>query len=217
MAQIFRPGADVLVRLLLVAIPLAPFVLAGSLYAFAASPYHTGQGVTVEQTVPFSHQHHVGELKIDCRFCHATVETSRFAGMPSTQTCMTCHSQVWTNAPMLAPVRESLAIGQPLHWARVNRLPDYVYFDHSVHLAKGVACESCHGPVHEMALTRQARTLTMGFCIDCHRNPGPRLREQGTLFDTIALPVNSLSEARRYMAAYQVHTKHLTDCAVCHR
>ena len=218
MAQLFRPGADVLARLLLVALPLAPFLLAGSFYVYAASPYHTGQGVTAEQPVPFSHQHHVGELGVDCRFCHATVETSRFAGMPSTRTCMSCHSQIWTNAQMLEPVRESLATGAPLRWARVNRLPDYVYFDHSVHVAKGVACASCHGPVHEMALMRQAEPLTMKFCLDCHRDPGPRLGERAQVFDTALRPApNGLAEARRYLAAYGVHPQHLTDCAVCHR
>jgi hypothetical protein len=218
MAQLFRPGADVLLRLILVAFVVAPFTLVGAFYVYAASPYHTGRGVTVEQPVPFSHQHHVGDLGIDCRFCHASVETSRFAGMPSTRTCMTCHSQIWTNAPMLAPVRDSLAKGTPLHWARVNHLPDYVYFDHSVHVAKGVACVTCHGPVNEMALMRQEKPLTMGFCLDCHRDPGRRLGPKALVFDTaLATPDNGLVAARAYVRTYGVHTRNMTDCSVCHR
>ena len=131
---------------------------------------------TVEQPVPFSHQHHVGGLGIDCRFCHTTVETSGNAGMPPTYTCMTCHSQIWTNAAILAPVRDSLASNTPIAWHRINDLPDYVYFNHTIHIAKGVGCAECHGQVDQMPLLHKVHGFTMGFCVDCHANPGSRLR-----------------------------------------
>jgi hypothetical protein len=218
MAQLFRPGADVAVRWALVALLAFPFVLVASLYVWAGSPYRTGQDRTIDQAVPFSHQHHVGELGIDCRFCHETVETARFAGLPPTHTCMTCHSQIWTNAAMLAPVRESLVDGKPLVWTRINNLPDYVYFDHSVHIAKGVGCASCHGPVALMPLMRQAAPLTMGWCLDCHRNPGPNLRPRSAIFDTLWKPTGDpVARGRALMAAYHVDTRGLTDCSTCHR
>lgn len=221
MAQLFRPGADVALRLALIALVCAPFLLVGALYAFARSPYHTGQDETVEQLVPFSHQHHAGELKIDCRYCHTGVETGRIATIPPTSTCMTCHSQIFTNAEMLRPVRESLAKGAALPWVRVNNLPDYVYFDHSVHVAKGVGCVECHGRVDQMPLTRQVAPLTMGFCLDCHRNPGAHLRPLAAEFDmTWTAPKDAAARrslAERLMAVHRVHTQGLTDCSTCHR
>ncbi|HEY3887453.1 MAG TPA: cytochrome c3 family protein [Caulobacteraceae bacterium] len=218
MAQLFGPGADVVARIVLVALVVTPFLIVGSLYVWAGSPYHTRAGETVAQPILFSHAHHVGELGLDCRFCHASVETGRFAGMPATEVCMTCHSQIWTNAPMLAPIRESLAKDQPIQWVRVNNLPDYVYFDHSVHVAKGVPCEACHGRVADMPLMRQAAPLTMGWCLDCHRNPGPNLRPREAEFDTRWTGVGDPAKrAAALMAAYHVSTAGLTDCATCHR
>ena len=221
MAQLFRPGADVVFRLVICGLVLTPFLLVGGLYAFARSPYRTGQHEVVEQLVPFSHQHHAGELGIDCRYCHTGVETGRMAGIPPTTTCMTCHSQIWTNAALLAPVRESLAENKPLPWVRVNQLPDYVYFDHSVHVAKGVGCMECHGRVDRMALTRQVQPLTMAFCLDCHRNPGPRLRPTEAEFDMGWTPPAKAGDrsalAAKLMALHKVHTAGLTDCATCHR
>ncbi len=126
---------------------------------------------TVQQPVPFSHEHHVSGLGIDCRFCHTSVTTSSNAGLPPTYTCMTCHSQIWTNAQMLAPVRDSLARNEPIHWHRVYDLPDYVFFNHSIHITKGVGCASCHGEVNRMPLTYKAVSLEMTFCIDCHQIP----------------------------------------------
>ena len=221
MAQLFRPGADVALRLAILAAVCAPFLIVGGLYAFAASPYHTGQNEVVQQPIPFSHQHHVGDLKIDCRYCHTGVETQRHAGLPPTSTCMTCHSQVWTNAAVLAPVRESLAKGAPIAWARVNRLPDYVYFDHSIHVAKGVGCAECHGRIDRMALTRQDSPLTMGFCLDCHRDPAPHLRPAAAEFDMAwkppAEPAERVALAARLAAINRVHAQGLTDCSTCHR
>ncbi|HUZ12613.1 MAG TPA: cytochrome c3 family protein [Caulobacteraceae bacterium] len=194
-----------------------PLLVIGGLVTSLWTPYTTGLGHQPEQPIPFSHKHHVGEDGIDCRYCHATVETTAFAGMPSTHVCMTCHSQLFTSAPMLAPVRESLAEHKPLTWRRVYELPDYVYFDHSIHIAKGVGCAECHGPVARMPLTRQAVPLKMGWCLNCHRDPGPHLRPAASITDTSFTAHNTPAQAAAYVRAYHIHTAHLTDCSVCHR
>ena len=162
MPQIFRPYADTVARSALVAIPLVPLAAIGLACWFTSSNYITGKSITLDQPVPFSHQHHVGGLGLDCRYCHTGVELSATAGIPPTHICMSCHSQLYTNAQMLAPLRTSLAEERPVHWNKVNKLPDYVYFDHSIHVAKGVGCTTCHGPVDRMPLMRQAAPLTMG-------------------------------------------------------
>jgi len=190
----------------------------GLLSALPYTPFVTGRNIVVPQTVPFSHEHHVGGLGIDCRYCHVGVERSRYAGLPPTETCMTCHSQLWTSAPMLAPVRQSLASGEPLHWNRVNRLPDYVYFDHSIHIAKGVGCSTCHGPVDRMPLMQQAAPLTMGWCLSCHRDPAPALRPESAVYDTEwVAPADQAKRGRALLAHYHIDNRHLTDCSVCHR
>ena len=217
MPRLFKPGADTLARLVLVGLvagPLAAFALA---YFSQISPWVRGTDVTVEQPIPFSHKHHVGEVGLDCRFCHATVETNRFAGIPSTHVCMTCHSQLFTTAGMLAPVRDSLEHDTPLRWVRVNNLPGYVYFDHSAHITHGVGCVNCHGTVAQMPLVRQAAPLTMRWCLDCHRDPGPHLSPPGKVFDTTFRPHNSPEAAKRLMALWRIHTGGLTDCSICHR
>jgi hypothetical protein len=216
MAQIFRTSADTVLRLALgaaVALPLLAVLLA---MVWVRSGHATGQNRTPVQPVPFSHAHHTAEIGIDCRYCHTGVETSAQAGIPPTQTCMTCHSQLWTEAAMLAPVRDSFVRGERLDWVPVNRLPDYVYFDHSVHLAKGVACTTCHGPVGEMKLMRQHAPLSMGWCLDCHRAPGPYLSPPGALFSALA-PRGAEMEAARLLDFYHVSTRGLTECSVCHR
>jgi ferredoxin len=216
--QIFRPGADSILRFMLGLLALGPVLVLGLVYASARTSYSTGQDLIRDQPVPFSHQHHVGGLGIDCRYCHVSVETARFAGMPPTETCMTCHSQIWTNAEMLAPVRRSLAEGLPLRWQRVYNLPGYVYFDHSVHVAKGVGCSSCHGRIDEMRLTSQAAPLTMGWCLDCHRNPAAALRARDKIFDpTWTPPKDQAERGPQLVAKYHVRIDHLTDCSVCHR
>jgi hypothetical protein len=218
MAQIFGPGADVVLRMGLAAIAAVPVLGVGFAYAIKRSPYVTGQDVTREQPVPFSHEHHVGGLGLDCRYCHTGVEKARYAGLPPTETCMTCHSQLWTNAGMLAPVRTSLAEKRPLHWRRVNALPDYVYFNHSVHVAKGVGCSTCHGEVDRMPLMRQAAPLTMGWCLECHRNPQKALRPASAVFDMHWTPPPDQEEqGRRLMAKNHVDPTRLTDCTRCHR
>ena len=163
MPQIFRRSADTYLKLCLVGLPLVSLGAVVTSYLLMNSPAVTAQNVTVHQTPPFSHSHHVGGLGIGCRMCHSQVEKTAFAGMPATHVCMTCHSQIWTNAPMLAPVRKSLAENKPLVWARVHNLPDYVYFDHRVHVNNGVGCSSCHGPVDAMPLMRQAAPLYHGL------------------------------------------------------
>src|ERR1700723_3266469 len=184
MPQIFHRSTNFISRLTIYGAVVILGALGYALYTIAMSPWYTQQNVKRQQPVPFSHRHHAGELRIDCRYCHTSVEKSSFAGVPPTETCMTCHSQIWTNAAMLEPVRQSLASGAPIHWRRVNQLPDYVYFDHSVHIAKGVGCTPCHGDVEHMPLMRQAAPLTMEWCLDCHRDPAPNLRALADVFAT---------------------------------
>jgi hypothetical protein len=179
--------------------------------------YNTQEKYTPPQPVPFSHRHHVSGLGLDCRYCHTTVEISQNAGIPATETCMTCHSQIWTNASILAPVRQSLAEGKPLRWTRVYTLPDYVYFDHSIHIAKGVGCTECHGPIGDMALTWKATSLYMSWCLDCHRNPAPHLRPQDQVFNPHWQRTPDTPSGDKLMAAYHIHPETLADCGVCHR
>ncbi len=216
--QIFRPGANTIAVLLMASLGAAPVLAVGLAYQIAGSPYVTDQNVTRDQPIPFSHEHHVSGLGIDCRYCHTSVEKARFAGLPPTETCMTCHSQLWTNAAMLAPVRTSLAENKPIRWQRVNALPGYVYFDHSVHIAKGVGCTTCHGPIGQMRLTRQGAPLTMEWCLDCHRYPAKALRPREAVFDPDWSPHGDhQAEALKLASAYHIRTDHLTDCSICHR
>ncbi len=218
MPQLFRPAADTIARVLLVSILVVPFVAIGGAYAVMRSPYVTGQSITLDQPIPFSHAHHVGDIGLDCRYCHTSVEKAAFAGIPPTTTCMTCHSQLFTNASMLAPVRQSLAEHKPIRWTRVHRLPDYVYFDHSVHIANGVGCTTCHGAVQTMPLMRQAAPLTMSWCIDCHRDPTPYLRPHDKVFDVQwTPPKDQADQGKRLLVEYHIKTEHLTDCSRCHR
>jgi hypothetical protein len=218
MSQLFRPGANSVAVVVIVALFAVPAGAMAVTYLMWGSPYATNEYLTLAQPVPFSHAHHVGDLGIDCRMCHTGVEKAAFAGLPSTHICMTCHSQIWTNAQMLAPVRASLASGRPLHWLRVNRVPDYVFFDHSIHVAKGIGCTTCHGPVERMALMREQQPLVMGWCLDCHRDPERYIRPRDKVFDVYwTAPSDQLEQGRKLVAAYGIHTTHLTDCSTCHR
>ncbi len=217
MPHVFHPFADTIARGILVGVLVLPFVAIGVGYWLSASEYSTGLTQTTDQPIPFSHQHHIGGLGLDCRYCHSGVETSTVAGLPPTHTCMTCHSQLYTQTAMLAPVRESLANDTPIHWNKVNRLPDYVYFDHSIHIAKGVACASCHGDVSSMPLLRQAAPLTMGWCLDCHRDPTPNLAALTDVFDPNWKRPNDPSARNAALVHPRIDNKHLTDCSVCHR
>lgn len=217
MAATFAPAANLAAKVaLLVA---AAVVLAGITWwwGWPRTAYQRHTDWTVEQPVPFSHQHHVSGLGLDCRFCHTTVETAANAGLPPTYTCMTCHSQIWTNAAILAPVRQSLADDKPLIWHRINDLPDYVYFDHAIHIAKGIGCASCHGSVAEMSLMEKAKTLTMGFCLDCHADPAPQLRPRNEIFNTSWHRTKDTPSPAALMAQYHIGGRKLTDCSICHR
>jgi hypothetical protein len=217
MAAIFTPGANLNAKLALAG---AVGVVLGGIgwwWGWPRTDYVRHTDWTVEQPVPFSHQHHVEGLGLDCRFCHATVETQGNAGLPPTHTCMTCHSQIWTNAKILAPVRESLANDKPLVWHRINDLPDYVYFNHAIHIAKGVGCASCHGDVAQMPLMHKAKSFTMGFCLDCHSNPAPHLRPKDEIFNTEWHRSKDTPSPAALMAQYHVGDRKLTDCSICHR
>jgi len=218
MSQIFHRSTNTLSRATIFGAVFVVAILGWVLYAVQSSPFITYAGVRKPQPVPFSHQHHVTGLGIDCRYCHTSVEQSASAGMPPTHTCMTCHSQLFTNAAMLAPVRQSLAQNKPIHWNKVYRLPDYVYFDHSVHIANGIGCSTCHGAIQAMPLTRQAVPLTMSWCISCHRDPKPYLRPHAQIFNMQWTPPKDQAErARRLLVEYHIDTEHLTDCSRCHR
>lgn len=166
--QLFRKSTNTLARLLIVGGAGGAMLVAITAWAVYHSPWKSRVDVKIEQPIPFSHKHHAGELGIDCRYCHTQVETDADAGLPATETCMHCHSIIWKDAPMLAPVRESLAQGTPLSWQRVYKLPDYVFFNHSMHVQHGVQCDTCHGKIETMPLVSRAQDLTMRWCIDCH-------------------------------------------------
>lgn len=217
MAQLFGPRANTIGRIALCAIILVPIAALAVHVLLMYSPYLTGLNHIAQQPVPFSHKHHVTEDGIDCRYCHYDVERSALAGIPPTQVCMSCHSQLWKDAPMLAPVRASFASGIPLHWHQVNQLPDYVFFDHSIHIAKGIGCTTCHGPIQDMPLVRQGQRLTMDWCLSCHRNPGPNLRPPDQVFALNWQPNSDSEKIRRLLIYYKLHTQHLTDCSTCHR
>jgi hypothetical protein len=219
MTQIFSATADTWVRLFIVgSLAIAVGSIAGAV-GFARSDYYTGARIHPSpQPVPFSHRHHVGGLGIDCRYCHSSVAESPRAGLPPTYTCMSCHSQIWTGAPMLAPVRQSLAEDRALTWERVARLPEYVYFRHDVHIAKGVGCVSCHGRIDHMALTYQAKALTMEFCLDCHRDPAPHLRPLEHITDMEwKAPQDQRALGNQLVSKYGIRLGEITHCYVCHR
>jgi cytochrome c3-like protein/class III cytochrome C family protein len=216
MTQVFQPRFILLLKLgVLAALGLATASVIAWRMMIAPRPLLKAP---VEQTVPFSHKHHVGDVGLDCRYCHASVEKSSFAGIPATHTCMTCHSQLFTDAPTLAPVRKSFESGQPLQWNRVLDLPDFVYFNHSIHIAKGVGCASCHGPVDQMPLTWRIVPPEMQWCLDCHRAPEKALRPQDQVFNLNWKPEGSQLElGKKLVAANHIHTSTLIECSTCHR
>ncbi len=219
MGQLFSPAADTWLRIFLLS---AVVVSGGAIVVpigLARSDWVTGAHIhPPAQPVPFSHRHHVGQLGIDCRYCHTSVADSPRAGLPPTHTCMTCHSQVWSGAPMLAPVRASLAENKSLNWNRVAVLPEYVYFRHDIHIAKGVGCDECHGRVDTMALTYRAKALTMQLCLDCHRDPAPHLRPQDQITNMTWQPGADREDlARKLLAQYRIRVGKLTYCFLCHR
>jgi hypothetical protein len=217
--QIFSRTADTWFRAIIWGALIFSSVSFLAALAYARSQYHTEVARTPLQPVPFSHKHHAGELGIDCRYCHSTVETSANAGFPATHVCMTCHSQLWRNAAMLAPVRESLADNRALDWHRVAHVPDYVYFRHDIHIAKGIGCVECHGRIDRMPLTYRAKAFKMKFCLECHRDPAPHLRPRDAVFDMDwKPPADHAALGRKLMKLYRIRSpRELTSCGVCHR
>jgi hypothetical protein len=216
MAQIFHPSTNTISK---VSIFGGVFFVGGLLWLMGAinrSPYVTQAGVVVAQPVPFSHKHHVAGMGIDCRYCHTSVEDAAFAGMPSSKTCMSCHSQIWMTAPMLEPVRESYRSDQSIAWTRVHDLPDFAYFNHSIHVKKGIGCATCHGEVDQMPLAWRENTLNMEWCLSCHREPEKFVRPRESVFDMRWQPPDDggalgAELVRRY------HIESKTNCSICHR
>ncbi|PYT27391.1 MAG: cytochrome C [Acidobacteria bacterium] len=216
MSQIFHHSTNTFSRLSIFG---GIFILAFLVWAWAelnASDYATRAKVPVEQPVPFSHEHHVGGLGIDCRYCHTSVENSSFAGIPPTKICMNCHSQIWNTSAMLEPVRTSFRSDESIRWIRVHDLPDYVYFNHSIHVAKGIGCTSCHGPINKMPLTWQQASLQMAWCLECHRHPERFVRPRSEVFNvTYQPPANQEELGRKLVREYKIQS--LTSCSTCHR
>jgi hypothetical protein len=184
--------------------------------AWVRSPLHTGQYERVDQPVAFDHRHHVRDDGVDCRYCHYDVARSRHAGMPETALCMGCHGQIWTDSPMLEPVRRSWSSGMPIHYRRVNLLPDFVYFDHSIHVAKGVGCETCHGRVDLMGNVYAATPMSMDWCLDCHRSPAEHLRSPAS----VAVMGYEPPEPQERIGARLVKELSVSppvNCSGCHR
>ncbi len=216
MAQIFHRSFNSISRASIPIVFLLVVAGAGASYVLYKSAYATRATVPLNQPVPFSHRHHVTGLGIDCRYCHTTVETSAFADIPPVETCMSCHSQIWTDSPMLEPVRESFRTGQPLEWTRVHDLPDFVFFDHSIHVKKGVGCVTCHGQVDQMPLMFQEKTLYMEWCLECHRQPEKFVRPREHVFDMEWKPAeDQLALGNRLVKEYKINR--MTDCSTCHR
>ena len=216
MAQIFHHSTNILVRIAFLVVVVLAAGSGGAYYELYHSPYFTRVDVFREQPVMFSHKHHVDGLGIDCRYCHTSVEKSSSAGIPATETCMSCHSQVWADAPILEPVRESYRTERPLEWMRVHNLPGFVYFNHAIHVKKGIGCTTCHGQVDQMPLMRQVHSLSMGWCLDCHRHPENYVRPRDRIFDVNwTVPANQRELGRELVREYDI--RNLTDCSTCHR
>ncbi|HVJ85712.1 MAG TPA: cytochrome c3 family protein [Caulifigura sp.] len=213
MAQVFHPLANYLARTTIFG---AVFIALGALatiYAFSTSDYATQAHVVRAQPVEFSHQHHVGGLGIDCRYCHSTVDKQAFAGLPATEVCMSCHSQIWSDSPKLAKVRESFKTGKPLEWTRVTDVPDYVHFDHSIHVTKGIGCTECHGRVDRMPMMAREHSLQMKWCLDCHWTPEDHVRPRSDVFKMqLASPTEE--ESKELVEKYRL--KAPTHCSACH-
>lgn len=212
----FSPQAHRLARLVPPLVVLGAVVAAAVAWAVVRSPTNTGVGWEIRQPIPFSHEHHVRGLGLDCRYCHTDVERGANAGYPDTNTCYGCHREIWKDAPILESVRASATTGRPLFWWRVHQLPDYVFFDHHIHVQKGIGCVTCHGRVSEMRLVSQQRSFIMRDCLSCHRAPERQVRPVSEVLNE-NLPPASLTEGRKLMQTNGVQPPPLTDCIACHR
>jgi hypothetical protein len=216
MSQIFHRSTNSIAKVSIFGGVVGVGLLIAFAYGMDRGDYITDVGIAKDQPVPFSHKHHVTDDGIDCRYCHTSVETSAVAGVPATEICMTCHSQIWSEAVLLEPVRTSYRTGESLAWTRIHDLPDFVYFNHSIHINKGIGCASCHGRVDLMPLTHKVNTLYMNWCVDCHRHPEKNIRPREEVFNmAYEQPANQEEFGRKLMKEY--HVQSLTDCQTCHR
>jgi hypothetical protein len=219
MSALFPKYINTVARLSLAIAAGIPAVAIGGMMLYVRTPFGYGTDHPHQQPVQFDHRHHVVDVGIDCRFCHFSVESAATAGIPDTQVCMGCHAQIWNKSPLLDVVRDAYFQDRPIPWKRVHNLPDFSYFDHSIHVNKGVGCYSCHGRVDLMAAVEQVEPLTMAWCLDCHRNPGPHLRPKEQITNLAWSPPAGREEAaalgQALMAQYDVHSR--TSCSTCHR
>jgi len=217
MAQIFRSTANSYARVSIILALVTVAAVGGALFELIAdSNYATRKGDAREQPIPFSHAHHVGSMGIDCRYCHTSVENTDWSPIPATKICMNCHSQIWINSPTLQPVRDSFITNQSIKWTKVYDLPDYVYFNHSIHVKKGVGCETCHGRIDEQGLTWQEPSLQMRWCLDCHRNPEKNLRPRDQI-TTMGYVPKEPQEQLGARLVKEYHVQKLDTCWTCHR
>ena len=214
---LFNRWTNTVSRLSVVLLLGTPAVGISLLMLYVRTPWGTKQYRDIVQPIEFDHRHHAGDEGIDCRYCHFSVDKSPHAGLPSTQTCMSCHAQIWNKSPYLSMVRKAYFSDRPIRWRRVHNLPDYVYFNHSIHVNKGVGCVTCHGRVDQMPYVNQFAPLTMGWCITCHRDPTPNLRPLEYITSMTWTPKDG--DARKVgeevAKKYNVHTR--ISCTTCHR
>ena len=216
MSALFPPWTNTAAKLSLIIGVGALVTFVGGAMLWVRSPMFTGLHQQVEQPIEFDHRHHVADDAIDCRYCHDSVEKSPSAGIPPTSLCLNCHSQIWNKSPLLAPVRASFFTDRPIPWRRVHNLPDFVYFNHSIHVNKGVGCVTCHGRIDKMPAVMQNANLTMGWCLDCHRAPEKNLRPLEFITSmTWQPPADAEAYGKSLAAQYHVHTR--TSCTTCHR
>jgi Cytochrome c7 and related cytochrome c len=216
MSLLFRPRHNTLAHISLFVVAAGALGGVGGLMVYARTPYARGMQEPVEQPLQFDHRHHTRDEGIDCRYCHNTVDKSPSAGIPPTQLCLNCHSQVWNKSPLLEPLRKSFFENKPIHWTRVYRVPDFVFFNHSIHVNKGVGCASCHGRVDLMAAVEKATPLTMGFCLDCHRHPEKNLRPLSEVVNMAWEPAGDPEETGRLLAE-ENNVRTRISCTTCHR
>jgi hypothetical protein len=216
MPQLFRPSSNTIAKVGIVSVITLVASTIAVAYIADRGPWTTSVAMPPVQPIEFSHKHHVKDDGIDCRYCHTSVETSGFAGLPATEICMTCHSQIWTTASVTKPIRDSWQSGKSIEWVRVHDLPDFVYFNHSIHVNKGIGCSSCHGQVNEMPMMWKVNTLNMNWCLSCHRDPAKFVRPKSEVFNiNYKYPANQAELGPKLVKEY--HVQSLTDCVTCHR